>query len=434
MTTWQDLTTARPSRNPADGQALPTLRVVYTPGKPATRAQLRELQGQVPLGRRADPCDGIVLEDAAASRLHAMVEVAGSDVRLVDRSSNGSFVNGRRVQEQSLTDGDVLRLGDSLVVFRLYKAHDDFLLAQIAGEAPSMRSLRLAVARAARGTGPVLILGESGTGKELVARALHEHGATPRGPFVAVNTGAIPGELAESQLFGHVAGAFSGARSDRPGVFRAADGGTLFLDEIGELPLVQQAKLLRALESGEVLPVGSVKPVRCSGRVVAATNRELAPAIEEGRFRGDLFARLAAHVIHTPPLRERREDILPLFASALPSDWLLEPDLAEALLLHPWPYNVRELLQLARHAAAQTAGKLLRHATLAPRLTRPDVIADEPVVEQEAPDRAQLEALLLQTHGQVAAMARILGRSRRQVYRYLEAHGLDVDGFRSAPG
>ena len=198
----------------------------------------------------------------------------------------------------------------------------------------------------------VLLLGESGTGKELVARAIHEHSPRASFPFVAVNCGAIPGELIESELFGHVKGAFTDARRDKKGLVAEADGGTLFLDEIGELPLLLQVKLLRFLQEEELRPVGDVRSRRVDVRVVAATGRDLARAVADGRFREDLYWRLNVVAVKLPPLRDRREDIPALAAHFLARYARLRPELPrltlsadalEALAAHRWPGNVREL-------------------------------------------------------------------------------------------
>ncbi|HEY8078059.1 MAG TPA: sigma 54-interacting transcriptional regulator, partial [Labilithrix sp.] len=265
----------------------------------------------------------------------------------------------------------------------------------------------------------------------------------PNGPFVAVNCSAIPESLAESQLFGHVAGAFTGARGDHAGFFRAASGGVVFLDEIGELPMALQAKLLRALEERAVIPVGSVQPAPFDARIVAATNRALSKEVFAGRFRGDLLARLAEIEIALPPLRARREDVLPI-ALAAPGDGTppLSPDLAEALVLYEWPYNVRELLKVAaelriRGAGApqlelKVVGERLRRQTIpAPDVSPTSVERErEEDKERAPPSREELESLLRAHGGRVADVARATGRSRKQVYRWLESYAIDVESFR----
>lgn len=216
---------------------------------------------------------------------------------------------------------------------------------------------------------PVLLMGESGTGKELLARAIHNTSACRKGPFVAVNCGAIPRELVESELFGHEKGAFTGAVSERKGYIEDASGGTLFLDEVGELPLVAQVKLLRVLQEQQVIRVGATKPQQVNIRIIAATNRNLMQEVADGQFREDLFHRIAVAVLHIPPLREREGDISPLV------DHLMEQINKEAsgqpgykhknisvsarnlLVSHPWPGNIRELHNVLQRAAVWSTGK-----------------------------------------------------------------------------
>jgi transcriptional regulator with GAF, ATPase, and Fis domain len=207
------------------------------------------------------------------------------------------------------------------------------------------------IVRAAHTGTPVLLCGESGTGKERLAHTLHEHSSRREGPFVAVNAAAIPAELLESELFGHEKGAFTGAADRRSGRFQAADGGTLFLDEIGDMPMPLQTKLLRVLESGRVEPLGGGEAVSVDVRTLSATHKDLAREVEAGRFRLDLYHRLAVLVIRIPPLRERKEDILALTRHYLEhfselhglGRRALTPEAEEALLRFPWPGNVREL-------------------------------------------------------------------------------------------
>ncbi|HEY8430948.1 MAG TPA: sigma-54-dependent Fis family transcriptional regulator, partial [Sandaracinaceae bacterium] len=286
------------------------LRLLYEVERGAVNLPPVPIAGEpMPVGRQVLE-RGIHLRDPRASRRHAIFHpTKGPGVLLEDVSSNGTFVNGHRVAGSIvLQDGDVIRVGDSFLLVRFAPSEGgDAEVPQIEGRHPAMRALRRTISSVAPTDAKVLIVGESGTGKELVARAIHERSARP-GPFIAVNCGAIPESLAESQLFGHVAGAFTGAQAAHQGFVRAAHGGTLFLDEIGELSPVLQPKLLRVLEEGKVVPVGRTEPIDVDVRLVAATNRDLLQEVDEGRFRGDLYARIAGYVIHTLPLRERRED------------------------------------------------------------------------------------------------------------------------------
>ncbi len=224
---------------------------------------------------------------------------------------------------------------------------------QLIGKTPGMQKVNLLVAKVAPTSSTVLILGETGTGKELVARALHDHSTRADHPFVAINCGALPETLIESELFGHRKGAFTGADDHRVGLFEVAHGGTLFLDEIGELPKAMQAKLLRVLESGEIRRVGENKSTTVDVRVVCATHRDLQVMVAEEEFREDLMYRINTFEIHLPPLRERVEDV-PALARHLLSRHRREAELAEdaieALCGHVWPGNVRELANVIEHA------------------------------------------------------------------------------------
>jgi two-component system NtrC family response regulator len=232
----------------------------------------------------------------------------------------------------------------------------------IVGGSAALREVQKAIGMLADSDTTVLITGETGTGKEVFARALHRHGRRAEKPFVAVNCAAIPGELLESQLFGHVRGAFTGAVADRAGSFREADRGTLFLDEIGDMDLALQAKLLRVLQDRTVTPLGG-KPASVDVRILAATHRDLAQAVREGKFREDLFYRLGVVPIALPPLRERLADILPLaehFLALAGAQKRLSAPAAARLLAHPWPGNVRELRNAMERVAV-----LARHPVLA---------------------------------------------------------------------
>ena len=275
---------------------------------------------------------------------------------------------------------------------------------------------------------PVLILGPSGAGKEVVARLIHQWSPRSAGPLVAANCAGLPESLIESELFGHAKGAFTGAAQSRQGYFRAAHGGTLFLDEIGELPLHLQPKLLRALESGQVTPVGSDAPVEVDTRLVAATNRDLADAVQQGRFREDLYYRINVVELIVPPLSERRDDVLPLarqFAVEFAGTPVrLSPQAVQCLLAHPWPGNVRELRN-----AVQRACLLCRGDVILPEHLPPKVAALAGVVEAVASpagrlsqvERAMILATLAECNGNRTHAAKKLGISRRALIYKLRA-------------
>jgi transcriptional regulator with PAS, ATPase and Fis domain len=293
---------------------------------------------------------------------HARLVRVGNGWAIEDLGSeSGTVVNGVRVDCAVLAPDDIVELGHTL--FRVLsgvatpEGTAEDLEAAAASEGvlatldPTLTRRMEMSAKLATSSVPLLLLGESGTGKEVAARWLH--GKTGRnGPFVAVNCGAIPTMLVESQLFGHVKGAFSGALRDEPGLIRAAEGGTLFLDEIGELPKTSQAALLRVLQEREVVPVGATRPVRVDFRLLAATNAPLGEMVERGEFRRDLLARIAGMTVVLPSLRERRFDVGMLVATLLrrlagdrAGAMTFTPEAGRALLSYEWPFNVRELEQ-----------------------------------------------------------------------------------------
>ncbi|MCG8424603.1 MAG: sigma 54-interacting transcriptional regulator [Proteobacteria bacterium] len=411
-------------------------------------ARYMEVGQEVVIGRGVRD-GGLDLADRRASRRHAVLRARPGTVDITDTSSNGTFVNGKRVQSAVLADGDIIRVGDSFMLLRYVPSGiTDVHIGGMVGKAPSMCSLRHTIATVATTDATVLILGESGTGKELVSRALHSLSKRP-GPFVAVNCSAIPESLAESQFFGHVAGSFTGATSDRGGFFRDANQGTLFLDEIGEMPHKLQPKLLRVLEERTVTPVGATRSELVDVRVVAATNLNLQNAVDGGKFRGDLYARVAELTIHTPPLRNRREDILLILASALgPDAPKLSPQLVASLLLHPWRFNVRELIKVAKQLRIYgatsdqlelamvenrlrqpTADPVESGTTPAPKVP-PSRRARSTGVQEIVLSRDELVNLVIEAKGNISELSRKLGRSRRQIYRYLDKYGIDLDQYR----
>jgi two-component system NtrC family response regulator len=307
------------------------------------------------------------------------------------------------------------------------------------GSSEAMRAVQKTIGMLADSNATVLVSGETGTGKELVARAIHDHGRRGDKPFVAVNCAAIPAELIESELFGHVRGAFTGAVGERAGAFREADKGTLFLDEIGDMNIAMQAKLLRALQERMVRPVGG-KPVPVDARVIAATHRDLGRHVRDGGFREDLFYRLHVVPIHLPPLRERVAEIVPLAEHFLAhaGNKRLAADAARLLVEHAWPGNVRELKNAMERAAALARGDVIAASDL-------DFIgrarASEPAArdwpEEDLPSAtARLEAMLIRralakSGGNRAEAARLLGIHRQLLYAKLKQHGLDLSEERT---
>jgi DNA-binding NtrC family response regulator len=308
----------------------------------------------------------------------------------------------------------------------------------IVGKGPAMQRVLEVVRKVAPTPSTVLITGESGTGKELVARALHQQGANPDARFLAVNCAAIPHDLLENQLFGHRKGAFTGADRDQAGVFVHAGAGTVFLDEIGELALATQAKLLRAIEQKEVLPVGANEPVSVAARVLAATNKDLRREVEQGRFRDDLFYRLNAITIPLPPLRERREDIPDLvdFLLARQARALGKPitgishEALRLLLACPWRGNVRELDNALQRAVILGEGPVVTPADLPPDLA--PVEGDPSLVDSldEAVrrfERLHIERMLRRFPDKKKAAER-LGVALSSLYRKIAELGVQVHG------
>jgi len=277
----------------------------------------------------------------------------------------------------------------------------------------------------------VLITGEHGTGKEVVAHTLHALSARASRPMIAVNTGAVPDGLFESELFGHVKGAFTDARSDRIGRFELADGGTIFLDEIGNVPMHQQAKLLRVLEAGEVERIGSSRPRRIDVRVISATNTDLRAACSSGQFREDLLFRLNTVELHVPALRERREDI-PVLAVHFLSRYAaryrrpvqgFEASALQLLMQYSWPGNVRELEHTLERAVLMCRGTEVERADLGLDSLRQHTLNLEDL-SLESVEAILIRKALQRSHGNVSQAAEVLGLSRGALYRRMEKHGL----------
>jgi transcriptional regulator of acetoin/glycerol metabolism len=416
---------------------------------------------EVLLGRgetRADRADEgrvrrlvVQLPDAHVSSRHAKLERLLGRWTLVDLGSkNGTLVDGEVVRQHELVDGESIEIGRTIFVFRDAVAVPRHAGADAIGLPtlwPPLEHQHALLAELARARVPIVLSGETGTGKEVLARAIHAASGR-RGAFVAVNCGALPPTLVESTLFGHKRGAFSGATEDSPGFVRASDGGTLLLDEIGDLPLASQTALLRVLQESEVTPVGGSRPVRVDLRVLAATHRDLEAMVTGGTFRSDLWARLSGHVHALAPLRDRREDmgllirsILDHLATETPfaAQVAIDVEAARALFRYAWPRNVREL-----HQALATA-VLLAYASRSPTIAvehLPAAIARPASIDDDAPEptsalsdeeqrhRDELVALLREHRGNLAAIARVVGKGRTQVQRWIKRYALDADAYR----
>lgn len=389
----------------------------------------------------------ILIDDPYVSSEHAdITRGPGGRWVITDRSRNGTFVNGVRVSAATLEDGAVIEIGHSFFMFRSAAlstgTEPPVLLARdLRARAPGLQTLAPVVERqlktvelVARSAISVLLQGETGTGKEVFARAIHALSERP-GPFVAVNCAAIPDALVESELFGYRKGAFSGAIEDRPGLIRAADKGTLFLDEIGDLPLKSQAALLRAIQEREVTPVGGVKPIAVDIRIVSASHHDLGALVAEKRFRADLEGRLNGLTLTTLPLRDRREDLGLLMAAILERTFpSFGPQVSfnraaiRALLAHDWPKNVRELEQaLAASTVLAGSERKIRLEHLPESVSTPRVEAVPDVADGV---RTELERQLVAAKGNVTAVANRMGKSRRQIQRYLRKYALDPAAYR----
>jgi transcriptional regulator with AAA-type ATPase domain len=392
------------------------------------------------------------IPDRWMSSAHARLSLQFGRWMLEDLGSkNGTLVNGAAVARHALQDGDLVELGHTLLLYRdavLPRPGDapDVDLAR-GDRPPGMTTLNSALAadlarleQLAPTPVSILLLGETGTGKEVVARAIHDRSGRP-GDMVGVNCGAIPDSLIESELFGHKKGAFSGAVADSPGLVRAAHGGTLFLDEIADLPAASQAAFLRVLQEREVRPVGATRADPVDIRLVSATHQDLPGKAERGEFRNDLYGRIAGYRMTLPALRDRREDlgylVGVLLARLAPGRApAIDVEAARALYRYGWPRNIREL-----ESALQTALVLAGDQAIAlAHLPEPVRVGEsaQPARGSEPPaltaeDRAhrdELAALFREHGGNVSAVARALGKDRKQVQRWLKKYGLDPASFR----
>jgi transcriptional regulator with PAS, ATPase and Fis domain len=376
------------------------------------------------LGR--DPACDVVIAHPSISRVHAEFEL-GARVVVRDRGSrNGVTVDGIAVtggEAAELAIGGMAEIGEVSVFLqrRGSEPPSDAPIALSIGDHEAIVGGTLArllepIRRVALGDLTVLVVGETGVGKDFVAELVHRASPRARGPFMRVHCAALPLALFESELFGHERGAFTGATSQKPGLVEAAHGGTVFLDEVGEIPLTMQVKLLRVLEDRRITRVGATSPRVVDVRFVAATNRDLARAVDEGRFREDLYYRLCGYTVAIPPLRERVDEIVPLaelFLARVQGDraLALADSARQALAAYPFPGNVRELRLTIARAAALVVGQVIEAGDLGLELPPP---ADG--------DDAALLSALENSAGNQSEAARRLGISRRTLVARLAAH------------
>ncbi|WP_394839593.1 sigma 54-interacting transcriptional regulator [Pendulispora rubella] len=457
------------------GSTHPGLVLLYAPNFEQFHPAYVFTVPELIIGR--DATNPICVPEQAVSRQHARISYVEGRWMLSDMGSrNGTMVAGRFIGEHALENLDEIRIGDAIFKFVAAGA-EQYVRYRIDGAifgekrarqlnelvgGCQMDAIAADVERIAPTELSCLVLGETGTGKEVVARGIHRVSGR-RGSFQAINCAAIPHNLLESELFGYRRGAFSGADRDKPGLIKLADGGTLFLDEIGDMPLEAQAKLLRVLQMREVFPLGGTTADKVDIRVVCATHRDLYTQVRDGRFRGDLFARLNEHVVRLPPLRERKEDVMLLarsFAARYGAPRMsFTFSVLVALMHYNWPFNVRELESCIKRGVALSGpagGSILD----APHL--PDAIAEfmkgygvrpppdglgpsslapipslpgQPISQAQpsrrgAPTEEELRELLTRHRGNIAAVGRELGKERMQVHRWLKKYGIDLEKYR----
>lgn len=400
-------------------------------------------EGKIRIG--SAPSNDLAIDDRKISRHHLEITFSAQGLHVQDLGSkNGTFFQGSRVGSADVpAAGAVFVLGDSEVALRPDEAENPLRpsareqCGRLVGRSETMRNLFAQIERVSTSNATVLLHGETGAGKELVAEALHDLGPRRSGPFVVVDCSAIPRDLVESELFGHVKGAFTGAAAERRGAFERAHGGTLFLDEIGELALEMQPKFLRALEAATVKPVGGDRRIHVDVRIVAASLRDLAQSVRAKGFREDLYFRLSVVRLKVPPLREHLED-LPLlvdhFLRQLGAPQL-GSDAMAILARHPWPGNVRQLRNVLEHAVAMSGGgtPLVRAEDLelpsvqarpAEPFDLPYKVAKDEMLARFTRD--YLEALLARHGGNVSAAAREAKIDRNWIVALARRHGVRV--------
>jgi len=400
--------------------------------------------------------DLVLVEDRTASRHHFEIQYTDRGHLLVDLSStNGTFLDGRRIERAYLSTGSQIRAGSSVLTFApideevTIEPEREGELCGMVGQSVKMRQIFGLIKKIAPMDVSVIIQGETGTGKELVARAVHELSMRSRGPLVVLDCGAIPPNLIESELFGHEKGAFTGAVNSRPGAFERANGGTIFLDELGELRLDLQPKLLRVLENREVRRVGGNDIVEVDCRVIAATNRDLVKEIASGNFREDLFFRLSVIQIQLPPLRQRRDDIPNILKRALAEPEVVErhgrkrfsPEALSMLMGYGWPGNVRELMNVLSHVLTFSEGEEILPAHLPPRIRGQDRQGPLPFNEHlsfkdakeqllENFEREYVTSVLARCEGNLSRAARESGLHRKSIERLVKKYQLDAKGMK----
>jgi transcriptional regulator with GAF, ATPase, and Fis domain len=396
--------------------------------------------GAIEVERRAIvgsmPGADVVIEEPTVSRLHAELELRDDGIWVKDlESTNGTFVGSVRIDRARVPDGAGVRLGAATITVTRTEERpatelwtgDSF--GPLLGVSAPMRELFARLARVATTDATVLIHGETGSGKELVAQAIHEASRRAAGPLVIVDCATLPENLIETELFGHVKNAFTGAVAARTGAIEAAEGGTVFLDEVGELPLTMQPKLLRVIESKRVRRIGETNYRPVDVRFIAATHRDIAAMVNKGAFREDLYFRLAVVPVTLPPLRERRDDIPQLVRAFLPEGVALPGSFVEDISARPWRGNVRELRNLVERAVTLGTSEAYLPSPGAARGDLPAVPLDRPFKELRDAwmnhiEREYLAGLLAKLNGNISQVAATAGLDRTYVYRLMRKHDL----------
>jgi DNA-binding NtrC family response regulator len=401
--------------------------------------------------------DLVLSEDRTASRHHFEVQYTERGYLVVDlNSTNGTWLDGRRIERAYLSTGSQIRAGSSTLTFApideevTVEPDREGMLGGMVGQSVKMRQIFGLIRKIAPMDVSVIIQGETGTGKELVARAVHELSNRKKGPMVVLDCGAIPPNLIESELFGHEKGAFTGAVSARPGAFERASGGTIFLDELGELRLDLQPKLLRVLENREVRRVGGNEVLEVDVRVIAATNRDLVKEVQTGAFREDLYFRLSVINIQLPPLRQRRDDIPHIIRQALSDPELVarhgKKNFSAAamsmLMSYPWPGNIRELMNVLSHVLTFADGDEVEVSHLPARIQGQQKEQPLPFNEHlsfkdakeqllENFEREYIGQVLRRCDGNISRAARESGLHRKSIERLVKKYALDARAMKA---
>ena len=396
--------------------------------------------------------DLVLTEDRTASRHHFEIQYTEKGYLLIDlNSTNGTYIDGRRVERVYLSTGNQIRAGTSTLAFApideevTVEPDKDGVLGAMVGQSVKMRQIFGLIKKIAPMDVSVIVQGETGTGKELVARAVHDGSNRKKGPMVVLDCGAIPPNLIESELFGHEKGAFTGAIASRPGAFERAHGGTIFLDELGELRLDLQPKLLRVLENREVRRVGGNDVIEIDVRVIAATNRDLVKEVQAGTFREDLYFRLSVINIQLPALRQRRDDIPFILRHALADPEIVQkhgrkrftPAALAILSAYAWPGNVRELMNVLSHVLTFADGDEIDVSHLPARIQGQQKEQPLPFNEHlsfkdakeqllESFEREYIGQVLKRCDGNISRAARESGLHRKSIERLVKKYSLDA--------